>query len=109
MNYVIETNNISKFHGDVRALYNVNLRAKRGEVYGFLGLNGVGKTTAIRAFLGMICPSEGNVNVLDQVIDQGGSGPWALVGHLVVFPGWLIELLQSAFLSALVAQRRPVK
>ncbi|MBI3151184.1 MAG: ABC transporter ATP-binding protein [Chloroflexi bacterium] len=86
MTYAIETNNLSKFYGDVRALHNVNLRVKRGEIYGFLGLNGAGKTTAIRALLGMIRPSEGNVKVLNQVIGPHGSGPWAQVGHLVESP-----------------------
>ncbi len=74
MSYAIETNNLSKFYGDVRALHQVNLRVKRGEIYGFLGLNGAGKTTTIRALLGMIRPSEGNVKVLDQVIGRMEAG-----------------------------------
>ena len=92
MSYAIETNNLSKFYGDVRALHQVNLRVKRGEIYGFLGLNGAGKTTAIRALLGMIRPSEGNVKVLDQVIGPHGSGPWAQVGHLVESPAAYPEI-----------------
>ncbi len=92
MAYAIETNNLSKFYGDVRALHNVNLRVKRGEIYGFLGLNGAGKTTTIRALLGMIRPSEGNVKVLDQVIGQKRGGPWAQVGHLVESPAAYPEI-----------------
>ena len=92
MNYAIETNNLSKNYGKVRALHRVNLRVKRGEIYGFLGLNGAGKTTAIRAMLGMIRPSEGTVKVLDQVIGQGGGGPWAKVGHMVENPAAYPEL-----------------
>ncbi len=92
MSYAIETNNLSKFYGDVRALHQVNLRVKRGEIYGFLGLNGAGKTTTIRALLGMIRPSEGNVKVLDQVIGPHGSGPWAQVGHLVESPAAYPEI-----------------
>ncbi len=92
MSYAIETNDLSKFYGDVRALHQVNLRVKRGEIYGFLGLNGAGKTTTIRALLGMIRPSEGNVKVLDQVIGQDGSGPWAQVGHLVESPAAYPEI-----------------
>ena len=57
MNYAIETNGLSKFYGDVRAVDSVDLRVGIGEIYGFLGLNGAGKTTTIRALLGMICPS----------------------------------------------------
>jgi ABC-2 type transport system ATP-binding protein len=86
MNYAIETNSLSKFYGDVRAVNSVNLRVGIGEIYGFLGLNGAGKTTTIRALLGMVCPSKGNVKVLGQALGQGGRGPWARVGHLVESP-----------------------
>jgi len=92
MNYVIETNNLSKFYGDVHAVDSVNLRVKAGEIYGFLGLNGAGKTTTIRMLLGMIRPSEGNVKVLGQALGHGGRGPWAEVGHLVESPSAYPEL-----------------
>ena len=92
MNYTIETNDLTKYYGKVRALHKVNLRVKHGEIYGFLGLNGAGKTTTIRTMLGMIRPSEGNVKVLDQVIGQGRGGPWAKVGHLVESPAAYPEL-----------------
>src|SRR5512145_101940 len=92
MNYAIETNNLSKFYGDVRAVNNVNLRVKQGEIYGFLGLNGAGKTTTIRALLGMIRLSEGKVRVLNQALGGDGRGPWARVGHLVESPAAYPEL-----------------
>lgn len=92
MNYAIETNNVSKYYGNVRALHKVNLNVKRGEIYGFLGLNGAGKTTAIRTMLGMIRPNEGNVKVLDHVIGLGGGGPWEKVGHMVESPAAYPEL-----------------
>ena len=92
MNYAIETNNLSKNYGSVRALQKVNLRVKYGEIYGFLGLNGAGKTTTIRALLGMIRPSEGNVKVLGQALGKDGRGPWAQVGHLVESPSAYPEL-----------------
>lgn len=92
MEFAIETNGLSKFYGEVRAVNSVNLRVKTGEIYGFLGLNGAGKTTTIRALLGMIRPSEGNVKVLGQALSPGGRGPWAQVGHLVESPSAYPEL-----------------
>ena len=92
MEFAVETNGLSKFYGDVRAVDSVNLRVKPGEVYGFLGLNGAGKTTTIRALLGMIRPSEGNVKVLGQAVGPHGGGPWARVGHLVESPSAYPEL-----------------
>jgi len=92
MEFAIETNGLSKFYGEVRAVDSVNLRVKQAEIYGFLGLNGAGKTTTIRALLGMIRPNEGIVKVLGQVLGPGGRGPWAQVGHLVESPSAYPEL-----------------
>jgi ABC-2 type transport system ATP-binding protein len=92
MDYAIETNNLSKQYGDVQAVRHVNLQVKQGEIFGFLGLNGAGKTTTIRMLLGMIRPSEGNVNILGQALSSGGQGPWAQVGHLVESPSAYPEL-----------------
>ncbi|MBV5343259.1 ABC transporter ATP-binding protein [bacterium] len=92
MDFAIETNGLSKFYGDVRAVDSVDLRVKQGEIYGFLGLNGAGKTTTIRALLGMIRPSEGKVRVLNQALGGDGRGPWSRVGHLVESPAAYPEL-----------------
>lgn len=92
MKYAIETNHLSKQYKDVRAVNNVNLQVKQGEIFGFLGLNGAGKTTTIRMLLGMIRPSEGNVEVLGQALGHDGRGPWAQVGHLVESPSAYPEL-----------------
>src|SRR5574342_1406955 len=92
MSLAIETNQLSKTYGDVRAVDAIDLRVDAGEIYGFLGLNGAGKTTTIRALLGMIRPSTGDVKVLGQAVGPGGRGPWAQVGHLVESPSAYPEL-----------------
>lgn len=92
MNYVIETNQLSKNYGDVYAVNQVNLQIKQGEIFGFLGLNGAGKTTTIRMLLGMIRPSEGNVKLFGQALGQDRSGTWSKVGHLVESPSAYPEL-----------------
>lgn len=92
MSFVIETNQLSKTYGDVRAVDAIDLRVSAGEIYGFLGLNGAGKTTTIRALLGMIRPGGGNVKVLGQEVGPHGRGPWARVGNLVESPSAYPEL-----------------
>jgi len=92
MSFAIETNGLSKFFGQIRAVDSVNLQVKRGEIYGFLGLNGAGKTTTIRALLGMIRPSTGSVKVLGQAVGPKGCGPWQHVGHMVESPAAYPEL-----------------
>lgn len=92
MSFAIETNGLSKFYSQVRAVDSVNLRVNPGEIYGFIGLNGAGKTTTIRALLGMIGPSAGSVQVLGQAVGPNGRGPWGRVGHLVEAPAAYPEL-----------------
>lgn len=92
MSFAIETTNLSKSFGEIRAVDQVSLHVKYGEIYGFLGLNGAGKTTTIRALLGMIRPSHGTVKVLGQMLGINGQGPWQDVGHSVEIPAAYPEL-----------------
>ena len=86
MNLVIETENLGKRYGDVRAVEGLSLRVAQGEIYAFLGLNGAGKTTTIRLLLGMIKPSSGTAHVLHTRVRPGSREPWAAVGYLVETP-----------------------
>src|SRR4051794_4722289 len=58
------TRGLSKDYGDVHALRGVGLEVRRGEIFGFLGPNGSGKTTTIRCLLDLIRPSGGSARVL---------------------------------------------
>src|SRR5437868_9011328 len=60
----LEVRGLNKFYGDVHALRGVDLEVRRGEIFGFLGPNGSGKTTTIRCLLDLIRPSNGTVRVL---------------------------------------------
>lgn len=60
---MIETTDLTKHYGVVHALSDLSVQVRRGEVFGLLGPNGSGKTTAIRLLLGMIKPSRGRATV----------------------------------------------
>lgn len=92
MNLTIETENLGKNYGDVRAVENLSLRVAEGEIYAFLGLNGAGKTTTIRMLLGMIKPTSGYANVLQTRVRLGSTKPWESVGYLVEIPHCYPEL-----------------
>jgi len=62
--FAIETHGLTKNYGSVRALQDLHLEVRRGEIYGFLGPNGAGKTTTIRCLLDMIRPNGGEIRVL---------------------------------------------
>jgi ABC-type multidrug transport system ATPase subunit len=51
--YVIETNQVCRSFKNTPALNNFSLRVPRGSIYGFLGRNGAGKTTAIKILAGL--------------------------------------------------------
>lgn len=64
MEHVIETSKLTKHYGVVRAVTELDLAVRRGEIYGFLGPNGAGKTTTIRLLLDLIRPTSGSMHVL---------------------------------------------
>ena len=103
MNIQIETENLGKRYGDVKAVEGLSLRVGQGEIYAFLGLNGAGKTTTIRMLLGMIKPTTGFANVLQTRVRLGCRDPWESVGYMVEDPHAYPELTVSENLE--VARR----
>ena len=65
---------LTKRYGSLSAVDHLDLAIERGQLYGFLGPNGAGKTTTIRMILGLIHPSEGSVEVLDEPV--AGRAGW---------------------------------
>ena len=60
----IATVGLTKHFGSVVALDSLDLEVRSGEVFGFLGPNGSGKTTTIRLLLGLIRPTRGSATIL---------------------------------------------
>lgn len=68
MTSVIETRDLTKTYGSVRALDGLTLSIPRGGVYGVLGPNGAGKSTLFRILLGLIRPTDGTASVLGGAV-----------------------------------------
>jgi ABC-type multidrug transport system ATPase subunit len=64
--YLVETKDLTKRYGNVRAVDRLNLAVRPGEVYGFLGPNGAGKTTTLRMLLGLVRVTSGSATVLGR-------------------------------------------
>jgi ABC-2 type transport system ATP-binding protein len=62
--HAVEAKELSKFFGEVRAVDALNLTVDAGEVVGFLGSNGAGKSTTLKLLLGLLRPSSGEANIL---------------------------------------------
>ncbi|MGD9130795.1 MAG: ABC transporter ATP-binding protein [Candidatus Bathyarchaeota archaeon] len=69
MSVAVEAKNLVKDFGSIRALDNLNFNIKEGEIFGLIGLNGAGKTTALRITATLLRPTSGTVTVfgLDAV------------------------------------------
>lgn len=63
MNQVIRVKHLSKHFGDLRAVHQLSFSVGEGQVYGFLGQNGAGKSTTIRMLLTLIRPTEGEIEI----------------------------------------------
>lgn len=82
MGAAIETDELTRDFGKVRALDRMNLRVDEGEIFGFLGPNGAGKSTAIRLLLDLIRPTAGNARVLGLDCQRNSLEVRRIVGQL---------------------------
>ncbi|MBP8243722.1 MAG: ABC transporter ATP-binding protein [Chitinophagaceae bacterium] len=70
MNTIIRVKNLSKRFGDLQAVDQLSFSVSAGEVYGFLGQNGAGKSTTIRMLLTLIEPDEGEIEIFGLNLRQ---------------------------------------
>jgi len=61
MNYILQTNNLTKNYSGELAVDNVSLNINKGDIYGFIGQNGAGKTTLMRMVCGLAAPTNGEI------------------------------------------------
>ena len=69
-NIVIEAREVTRDFGNFRAVDNLNLKIKKGEVFGFLGPNGAGKTTSINMMVGLLRPSSGQIFIDGKGVEK---------------------------------------
>ena len=83
-NPVIDVRNLTKDYGKGRGIFDVSFRMEPGEVFGFLGSNGAGKTVTMRHLMGFIRPQKGTASVLGlDCFNQRAQ----IQGHLGYLPG----------------------
>ena len=106
MTAAIETRDLAKHFGAVRAVDGIDLRVEPGEVFGFLGPNGAGKTTTIRVLVGLLRPTAGTARILggDPSDPESRASVAYLPGDLQLDPkmtGWehlsIFGALRSGF------------
>lgn len=71
---IMEAREVTKDFGDFRAVENLNLKIKKGEVFGFLGPNGAGKTTSINMMVGLLHPTSGQIFIGGESVGKVEKG-----------------------------------
>ena len=78
----IEAHDLTCRFGDFTAVDHVNLRIQRGEIFGFLGSNGCGKTTTMKMLTGLLPPSEGHAELFGQSVNAHDLNVRRRVGYM---------------------------
>jgi ABC-type multidrug transport system ATPase subunit len=100
---VIRTGALVKRYGRLRAVDGIDLDVRDGDVYGFLGANGSGKTTTVRMLLGLVLPTSGEVELLGERMPRAARRVLPRVGSLIEAPAHHGHLSGRANLSVLEA------
>ena len=70
MNYILETNHLSKQSGKTYRVHDLSMAVPKKCVYGFLGPNGAGKSTTLKMILGLVHPSQGSIKLFGKVMNS---------------------------------------
>ncbi|MBB3128675.1 ABC-2 type transport system ATP-binding protein [Paenibacillus rhizosphaerae] len=87
-NLLLQTRNLTKSFGDRKIINRLNLHVMKGDIYGFLGRNGQGKTTAIRLVTGLIFPDSGDVIIDGHHLRNDFKNTISNVGAIVESPSF---------------------
>ena len=82
--YVVVTRNLTKRFGEKTAVKGLDLNIRRGEIYGFVGKNGAGKTTAMKLILSLLSPDDGEIYLFGE---KPSKNALKKVGSLIEEPG----------------------
>ena len=82
----IQTQGLYKSFGTKEVLHNCSLSVKRGEIYGFLGVNGAGKTTMFKLLTGLLTPTAGTIRILGEDITTQREIILKRMGSLIEVP-----------------------
>jgi len=84
------TEGLRKQFGAVTAVRDVSLRVRQGDVFGFLGPNGSGKTTTMAMILGLVAPTAGQIALFEQTTPARRATALAWVGAFIESPGFSV-------------------
>src|SRR5687768_14193114 len=84
---ILKTTNLSYHYSkDVQTLYDINLNVEKGNIYGFLGPNGSGKTTTLSLLLGLLKNQKGSIEIFGQPLHLNRIEILKKIGSLIESP-----------------------
>lgn len=104
-NWVLETKALTREFNGERAVDAINIHLPKGRIYGLLGRNGAGKTTALRMIMGLVKPTAGKIKVFGQNIPENAKQIYPRVGAIVETPGFYENLTAKENLEILARLR----
>ena len=97
---MIEIKNVSKtYNGNIKAIDNLNLEINDGEIVGFIGLNGAGKTTAIKMMTGILVPDTGTITINGYDIVKDSLKAKQIIGYIADNPDMFLKLTGIEFIN----------
>ena len=108
MNYVMETQNLSKKYQNVTVVDHVNLHIPKGKIYGLLGRNGAGKTTIMKMMLQLVSPTAGKIMMFGKDHREQMKDTYQKIGSIIETPGFYTNLTGQENLEILARFRKNV-
>lgn len=105
MEYVIETENLTKQYGETTVVNKINLHVPKGKIYGLLGRNGAGKTTTMKMMLQLAFPTNGDIRLFGKSYKENKSALYSKIGSIVETPGFYGNLTGDENLQILAKLR----
>lgn len=102
---ILETRAVTKQYGGLRAVDNVNMAIRAGDVYGFIGQNGAGKTTLVRLVTSLISPTSGEIALFGRSDTAGLSEGRRRIGCIIEAPAFFPKLTAEQNLEYYRIQR----
>lgn len=86
MSYILQTSRLTKSIGGKELVKDVDIRVKKGEIYGFLGPNGAGKTTVMKMIMNLWKPTEGTIELFGRPLTPRSYEVLRRIGSIIEFP-----------------------
>lgn len=99
MTYLVQTNRLTKVYGGKEVISEVSMHVKKGEIYGFLGSNGAGKTTIMKMITNLIKPTSGHIEIFGETLTHNSYEVLKRMGTIIEYPIFYEKLTAKEILD----------